>query len=336
MSPRKKFIVAVFCILAFWTGLTLFVPGSFSDARSEVSIPMGTGVSGMARELKRAHLIRSTVAFRLACLVSGNTRKMKAGDYEIPRDLSAWQVMDLLASGKAIQRRFLIPEGLSSFQIAALLQEKKLADAWRFMALVKDPLYIKSLGIKAPSLEGWLFPDSYQINRGVSEEVILGMMVERFRKQVPDSLLEQGKASGLNSLQVLTLASIVEKEARADAERPKVARVFLNRKKKGMRLESCATVRFALKKYKGPVLLGDLEVRSPYNSYRHWGLPPGPICSPGVKSIEAALNPDKGEWLFFVVAGDGTHVFSETFEQHIKAKLRHKRLRRGVVEEEGA
>jgi UPF0755 protein len=159
------------------------------------------------------------------------------------------------------------------------------------------------------------------------------MMVTRFKEKVDVALLDQGARLHLRPLQVLTLASMIEKEARLDEERPKVARVFLNRRLKKMRLESCATIRFALNKYTGPVLFKDLDVVSPYNTYRHAGLPPGPICSPGLKSIEAAVNPAEGDWLFFVVAGDGTQIFSNTFEEHKKANLRYKKLKRGVVEE---
>jgi UPF0755 protein len=333
MTFRFKIAAAV----ALALGLALAwgsLPPSSAAENAEVNIPAGSGASGVARALKEAGVIRSTIVFRLACSLGGNTKKLKAGDYEVPKNVGPWEVMDLLVSGRALQHRFLIPEGLSAIQIARLLEEKQLAKADRFMALVKDKAFTAKLGVEAPSLEGWLFPDSYQISKGIPEEAIITMMVMRFHDMVPDSLLDQGAELHLNQRQVLTLASIIEKEARADSERPKVARVFLNRKASKMRLESCATVRYALDKYKGPVLFTDLDVASPYNTYRHAGLPPGPICSPGLKSIEAAVHPAEGDWLFFVVAGNGEHIFSKTFEEHKKAKLRYKRMKRGVVEDQ--
>jgi UPF0755 protein len=332
MNARVKIFITLL-LVAILGLLWGFTPASSSADRVEVSIPAGSGAAGVARALKSAGVIKSTLAFRLACAATGSVKKLKAGDFEIPKNLSAWKVVELLVSGKALQRRFLIPEGLSAFQIASLLEQKQLASAARFMELVSDKALMLKLGIQAPSLEGWLFPDSYQISRGIPEETIISMMVTRFRELVPDRLLAQGQALNMNRGQVLTLASIIEKEAKADSERPKVARVFLNRKAKKMRFESCATVRYALNKYKGPVYLKDLDTVSPYNTYRHWGLPPGPICSPGLKSIEAAVAPAKGDWLFFVVAGDGQHLFSATFEEHKKAKLRYKRMKRGVVED---
>jgi UPF0755 protein len=319
----KKAAILAAALLLMAMALT-FVPASGSDERVEVSIASGASGKSIARSLSKAGVVRSALAFRLACMLSGNSGRLKAGDYEMPLNLNAWQAVDQLVSGKALQRRFLITEGLSAFQIAGLLEAKKLAKGPRFLKLVHDAAFAKQLGIASPSLEGYLFPDSYQFARGIPEETLIGMMVARFKEKVPEKMRDR---------KILTLASIIEKEARADDERPKVARVFLNRKAQKMRLESCATVRYALNKYQGPILFADLEVASPYNSYRRWGLPPGPICSPGLKAIQAAMHPAEGNWLFFVVGGDGTHVFSETFDEHKKAKARYKRLKKGVVEE---
>jgi UPF0755 protein len=310
-----------------------FLPASFSDEKVDVSINAGWGSRAIAAALRDAGAVRSSFAFRLACYLSGNGGKLKAGDYEVPKNLNAWQMVDLLVSGKALQRRLVIPEGLSSYQIAALLDEKKWANGKRFLALVHDPIFVKKMGVDGPSLEGYLFPDSYEFARGIPEETLLTMMVQRFHEKVDPGLLAQGEAFRMTPRQALTLASMIEKEARLDDERPKVARVFLNRRLKKMRLESCATVRYALNKYSGPVLYKDLDVESPYNTYRHAGFPPGPICSPGLKSIEAAVHPADGSWLFFVVTGDGSQAFSDTFEEHKAANLKYKRLKRGVVEE---
>ncbi len=309
-------------------------PGSENEV-VEVSVPAGYGVAGIGRELEKAGAVRSAWAFRIAATLKGEARHLKAGEYEIPRHLSAAQVVDYLVSGKALQRRVTMPEGLSAYQMGQRLADRKLADAAVFLKLALDPAEAKKRGVNAPSLEGFLFPDSYQFARGLPESQIIDMMLARFREKVPDKLLAKGAALGLRPLQVLTLASLIEKEARAAAERPKVARVFLNRKIKKMRLESCATVRYALNKYRGPIYFKDLDVVSRYNTYRHAGLPPGPIASPGLASIEAAVAPDDGDWLFFVVSKDGQHHFSKNFEEHKKAKFDRKRgLRHDLIEEE--
>lgn len=315
-------------IISLVSGLVLiglpFIPAASSSDSVEISIPAGSSSKSIGRNLASKGAVHSALGFRIACLLSGKGARLRAGDYDMPSGLNAWQAVDYLVSGKSLQHKFLIPEGLAAYQIAALLEAKKLANGERFLKLVRDPAFAKKLGIDAPGLEGYLFPDSYQFVRGVPEETLAGMMVERFKQKVPSSMRDR---------KLLTLASIIEKEARLDEERPKVARVFLNRKEKKMRFESCATIRFALNKYTGPILFKDLEVESRYNTYRHWGLPPGPICSPGLKSIQAAQNPAQGDWLFFVVGSDGSHVFSNTFDEHKKAKTRYKHLKKGVVEE---
>jgi len=266
--------------------------------------------------------------------LSGNRGHLKAGEYEIPEGSWSWGILSILSSGKSMTHPFTVPEGFSTGQVAALLQAKGLADAAKFLALARSPEEARKLSVSAASLEGYLFPDTYQIPRGFGESRILALMAARFRERVPAGLLEKGRARGLSAHQVLTLASIVEREARADAERAKVASVFINRLAQGQRLESCATVRYATGKFTGPVLDEDLHFHSPYNTYRHKGLPPGPICSPGLKSIQAAAEPAQTDYLFFVVAGNGEHVFSRTFEEHKQAKFRYKaKVRAGVIEE---
>jgi UPF0755 protein len=299
-----------------------------------VSIESGSGTSRIARDLKKAGVIRNAVLFKLGAVLSGRHAQLKAGDYSIPGGLDQWQVLDLLVSGRTLLQKFLVPEGLSSRQMAGLLEEKKLADAQHFLSLVNNTAFAQSLSITAASLEGYLFPDSYQFSRGIPGERIVEMMVHRFQQKVPVDLLKAGSKKGLNPHQLLTMASIIEKECAKDDERAKVASVFYNRLAQNQRLESCATVRFAMNKFSGPILFEDLQFKSKYNTYRHRGLPPGPICSPGLESIVAAAHPADTRYLFFVVAGNGEHIFSETFEQHKKAKLRYKRLvRQGVVEE---
>ncbi len=331
---KKDTVWKILAVAAVFAGGLSVMPARFSSRPVLFSVPMGEGASAIARNLKAAGLIRSTTLFKAAVVLTGSRTGLKAGEYEIPASSNLWQVLFTLRSGKCLLHEFTVPPGFDALQIAGLLGQQKLANPAKFLALVRDRAFAHSLSVQASSLEGYLFPDTYQIPRGFGSDRILRLMVDRFRQKVPDSLLEKGKAHGLSPYQVLILASLVEREARLDSERPKVASVFLNRLKKRMRLESCATVRYAMDKYTGPVTDKDLFFRSPYNTYRHRGLPPGPICSPGLKSIQAAVSPDKTPYLFFVVAGDGRQIFSQTFAEHVKAKLRYKaKLRAGIVQE---
>lgn len=330
---RRAWLALGFGLAALWAVWALLLPASSSPEKATVSIPVGAGASAIGRELRRAGVVRSAWGFRLAAVLSGRQKKLKAGDYEVPKDLDVWQVAALLESGKSLLHRLLIREGLSAPQVAELLASQGLADKTRFLALARDQALAKRLRAVGPDLEGVLFPDSYQMARGLSEEAIIEMMVRRFHEKAPAGLLAQGSAIKLSPLQVLTMASIIEKEARAPQDRPMVSAVFRNRMRLKKRLESCATVRFTLGKYSGPVLYKDLDAASDYNTYRHFGLPPGPICSPGLASIEAALRPASTDALYFVAAGDGTHVFSRTLEEHAKAKSRYKKLKKGVVED---
>jgi UPF0755 protein len=308
--------------------------GDTPDASRIFSVPLGAGAGHIARDLKAQGFIASETLFKVEVLLSGNRGCLKAGEYEIPPGAWSWGILAILSGGQSMTHPFTVPEGFSTRQIASRLQDKGLADGAKFLALVRDPGQARRLSVSASSLEGYLFPDTYQIPRGFGEARILALMVARFHERVPLALLEEGRAHGFSPHQVLTLASIVEREARVDAERAKVASVFVNRLARGQRLESCATVRYATGKLTGPVLDGDLYFRSPYNTYRHSGLPPGPICSPGLKSIQAAAEPAQTGYLFFVVGRNGEHVFSRTFDEHKQAKFRYKaKVRAGVIEE---
>lgn len=325
-------VAALLLPLLMWA--FTYLPAGSGEKKITVSIAAGSGAGRIADELENSGVIRSSLLFKISAISSGKHASLKAGEYAIPGNLNQWEVLEVLVSGKALLHKFLVPEGLSRKQMAALLQEKQLAQAGRFLDLSSNTVFAKSLGYSVKNLEGYLFPDSYQFSRGIAEEKIITMMIERFKEMVPDTLLKKGRRYGLNPHQVLTLASVIEKECSKDEERAKVASVFYNRMAQNKRLESCATIRFAMDKFTGPILWDDLYFKSRYNTYRRRGLPPGPICSPGIKSIEAAVNPADTKYLFFVVAGDGVHLFSETFEEHKKAKFRYKRLqKRGVVQE---
>jgi UPF0755 protein len=330
MNRKAANIVAV--LAALWALWAFVLPASPPDG-TVVSVPMGAGAGTVARELKKAGAVHSALAFKVAARITGHSGDIKAGDYEVPAGYSVFGVLDLLVSGRSLMDKFLVREGLSAAQIAALLQQENLGSAAAFMAVVQDPAEVQRLKVPGPTLEGYLFPDSYYLAKGMNEKAVAEMMVARFHQKVPDSLLAQGAAIRLDPRKVMTMASIIEKEAKADKERPIVSAVFRNRMKQKKRLESCATVRYAKGKWTGPLYNKDLLFKSPYNTYQNFDLPPGPIASPGLASINAALHPVQTDALYFVVAGDGTHIFSKTYEEHLKAVARWKKLKKGIVDE---
>ncbi len=328
----RKLLYGIVAAIAVWGLWALLLP-AYAGEGKVVSISVGQGASSISRSLKEAGVIHSALGFRLITRFTGQAGDLKAGDYEVPSGLNAFQTLNLLVSGRTLVHRFLVREGLSAKQIAALLAQEKLGDADRFMAAVNDPALVAELGVPGPTLEGYLFPDTYQFAKGLDERALAKIMVARFKQKVPDSLLADGAAIRLTPRQVMSMAALIEKEAKADKERPLVSGVFRSRMKQKKRLESCASVRYALDKWTGPLYNKDLLAASPYNTYQNFGLPPGPICSPGMASIMAALHPTETDALYFVVAGDGTHIFSKTYEEHLAAKARWKKLKKGIVDE---
>lgn len=324
---RLSVIVFGLAVLA-WA----FVLPAYPPAGTVVSVPIGAGAGTVGHALASVGAVRSANAFRLIARLSGKAGAIKAGEYEVPTGLTVFGTLDLLVSGKSRVHKFLVREGLSAVQVAQLLEKEGLGSAQAFLAYVQDAGVAARLKVPGPTLEGYLFPDSYHLAKGMREPGIADLMVARFHQKVPASLLAQGSEIKLDPRRVVIMASLIEKEARADKERPIVSAVFRNRMKQKKRLESCATVRFALNKYTGPVYYKDLKVASPYNTYIHFDLPPGPICSPGLESIQAALKPAATDALFFVVAGDGTHIFSKTYEEHQAAVARWRKLKKGIVE----
>lgn len=292
-----------------------------------VDIPAGSGAAAIAQRLRAAGVVRSAWAFRLAAAASGQARRLQAGEYAFPPRSDLFRVVRRLVQGDTLRHAFTVPEGFTARQIAEKLGAAGLADAEAFLAAVRDPAVAKRLGLTAPGLEGFLFPDTYLFPKGLTLEQIAGHMVGRFRQVTGPELAAAARAEGLDELQWVTLASIIEREVKVDAERPKAASVFYNRLRQNRRLESCATVLYSQGRTSGELTTADLWTASPYNTYRHRGLPPGPICNPGLPSLQAAAHPARTEYLFFVVREDGEHVFSTDFEAHKRAKWAQRRTR---------
>jgi UPF0755 protein len=288
--------------------------------RRTVVIERGQSLHVIARELQRVGVIKSQVGFLVLARAMRLDRRVKAGQYSFRLGTTVPALLRALDRGMYGLNLVTIPEGLMIRETARIIQAQVGIPAAALDSLSRDPALLDSLEIGAPSLEGWLAPDSYEWLPGTSPEVVLRTMVTRTRERVERATAGYDSLPlGMNAHELLTLASIVESESRANHERPRIARVYLNRLERGMLLQADPTVGYALGR--GPrsrLLYRDLRVESPYNTYRHEGLPPGPICSPGEAAIQAVMNAQPGiHDLYFVANGKGTHIFAPTYQQHL-------------------
>src|SRR5262245_9920215 len=262
-------------------------------------------------------MISNGLFFSLWARFSGAEKKLHTGLYRFESGVSPREVLDRMVTGKGIFQIVTIPEGLTVKEIAMLLDRLKIADRERFLIEAANPSLLTTLGLQDKGIEGYLFPSTYHFTPSTPEKDIIITMAEQFRK-VSQPLLEQRDGS-MTAHEMLTLASIIEKETGVEAERPLVSAVFHNRLKKQMPLQSDPTVIFGLKEFNGNLTRKDLADANPYNTYRISALPPGPICNPSLSSIRAALRPADVPYLYFVSKNDGTHLFSETVEAHNQA-----------------
>ena len=319
-------------------------PGSPGDTVS-MTIPEGL-TGGEVGVLLAGHgLVEHELFFRLAIRLDDSGRPIKHGYYELPTGLSPLELLHHLQEGTQWRAdpqtlpdelRITIPEGLTIAQMAALFDNPAA-----FEEAAADPALIARLGLDVPNLEGFLMPNTYFFSKKPDERAVVERMFEQFMRDYTRLVREFPEAASRDLLEVVTIASLIERESRVEEERPLVAAVIYNRLEKGMRLELDCTLQFALNKYGERMLHEDKETDSPYNTYRYGGLPPGPICSPGVACLRAALNPADADYLFFVSNADGrTHTFSRTMSEHLEAVRRFRReiavQRRALREREAA
>lgn len=286
----------------------------------EVIIPKGASIEEISKILEAKDLVGNPRLFVLAARVLGYDRGLKAGRFSIPVGSSIYRILRQLARGMSSQDMVTIPEGLRTDQIARHINERAKIDAIGLMTLANDSTFARSLGVPADRVEGYLYPDTYPFYPLLTPAEVLRVMVERALRIFGEEMALPGARQGLTLHQLVTLASIVEAEAQVPSERARIAAVFYNRLRQGMMLQSDPTVLYALGVWRGRTYYRDLDVKSPYNTYRNKGLPPGPICNPGKDAVHAVLFPlaDSTEY-YFVARGDGTHIFSRTWEEHLKA-----------------
>ena len=335
-----KYLVVTSVVAAFIVAGVLYYAATNwrSQAPAEVEIAPGSSVSKMADTLAKSGVIRMPKLFTLVARIKGSAGKLKAGTYEFESGTTMLAALEKIERGEVKQYPFTIIEGWRIDDIVKALSEQPFTKgsdiAQKFKTLVRDPTFITSLGLGgADSLEGYLFPDTYLITKPVTAEMLLKRFISRFREVWQGMGFAGKEVSGLDERQTLTLASLIEKETAASAERPLVASVFMNRLAKGMLLQSDPTIIYGLENFNGNIHKSDITNPHPYNTYVHPGLPPGPICNPGKASIEAAMRPAKSNVLYFVAKGDGTHFFSENLADHNAAVTQYQ-LRGGGGEKQ--
>lgn len=341
MKIKLKFNIyrfLIFCLLLSFvagyfyynTGLEAVSKSGSADTR-EIVISKGSSVKSISKLLKNENVIKDSLVFELYCKANKKADKIKAGKYSISNSLDVPEIVNVIVSGKALidTVKFTIPEGYNLNQIVEKLNSLGVVSPESINAALEAKKYgyefIGQIPKREKQLEGYLFPDTYERYKDTTAEAIVDKLLGRFDAVFTAEYRNRAKELNMSIDQVITLASIIEREAKLDSERKTISAVFQNRLKKNMMLQSCATVQYLFKEQKEILTYKDLEIESPYNTYKHAGLPPGPIASPGLKSIEAALYPENTDYLYFVAKDDGSHIFTKTYNEHLNAQNKMKK-----------
>ena len=318
----RKSLALVLLLAAGFAAWQALAPYQGFAGEQFVDIPHGTSTAGVAALLVNAGVVRSRLAFLAARLV-GFGRVLQAGEYRFARPASPVEVYGRIARGDVFYVELVVPEGKNIFDIAGLVEQTGLIQGDQFLAAARNPAMIRDLDPQAPSLEGYLFPDTYRLNHHSTAEKLCHTMTGKFRE------VWAGLKTAADVHRTVTLASMVEKESKVPQDRPMVSAVFNNRLRLGMKLDCDPTTIYAAileNRYRGTIYRSDLSSQHAYNTYQHAGLPPGPIANPGVQSIEAALHPADSEALYFVLRpdGSGAHQFSNNIADQNAAAARYR------------
>ena len=309
--------------VATWLALRFLLTPLTPPPGTTVVIHRGESFPIVAGQLAAAGVVTAARPLRLLARWRGDAGKVQAGEYAFSAPATPNAVLDRLVAGDVVRVTVTIPEGWTLREIAARLAEKGLARQDEILRLAADPQLLRTLDIPGPSLEGYLFPETYTLASGTSPRQILEMMVREFRQRLTPEIAAAARARGLDIHQLVTLASIVQKEAGSAAEMPVIAAVFFNRLHRHMPLQSDPTVIYGIPDFDGNLTRADLERKTPYNTYRIAGLPPGPIANPGTAALAATARPAAVDYLYFVARGDGSHAFSATLAEHNRAVRRY-------------
>lgn len=315
-------VVSIICLGSLIYGVTKQVTSTPGE-KFVITVKSGMGAHEIGDLLYEQGVIKSVLVFQIVAKIEGMENSLQAGEYVLNKKMTVQQIVGLLAKGQTRYQQITIPEGYTVEQIAKLLDEKQLGNGTKFKALAQNTVPYTYMTNNNPNVvykvEGYLFPNTYRIAKGATEEQILTMMMDQFDKQFTDGMRARATELGLQVKDVIILASLVEKEAQLASDRPVIAGVFLNRLKQDMPLQSCATIQYILGYPKAELSVQDTEIPSPYNTYQHMGLPPGPIANPGIAAINAVLQPEKTDYMYFVADAQGAHHFSKTYEEHLIA-----------------
>ena len=302
-------------------------PASSGDVVN-FDIPTGSNSRTIAKRLVAEKLIRSEYAFRLLVRYRGIGRRLQAGTYALRRNMELSDILDEFEKGQVTLVGWTVPEGLTMVAIANLWEASGFGTNTAFREAFEATDLLKKYGLEDKTVEGYLFPNTYKFAKGTTAEKVVEMMLEEFKKQWIETFDAEASDLGRTQHEIVTLASIIEKEAQSKSEKPRIASVFHNRLERGWRLQADPTVLYALGNPGRLLTKADLAVDSPYNTYVYKSLPPGPIASPGIDSIIAALRPEKTNYLYFVAIGDGKHHFSKTLSEHNRMVRKMRRASR--------
>jgi len=305
---------------------SLFLPSYNNQEKVTVIIPKGKGSFQIAQDLSQKKLIKSKVLFLLLSKILCLEKNLKAGSYEFSSS-NMLKILDKLKKGEVKTYRVTIPEGLTKWDIADILDKRGIIEKDKFLTVVNNPssIFKKESFLPESNLEGYLYPDTYYFTKGEDTEEVVKKFVFRFKEMIFLPYQELKEKNTFPLRDVVIMASIIEKEAQLSSEKPIIAAVFYNRLKKGMRLRADPTIKYALGSFRIRLTRSELLTPSFYNTYLYNGLPPGPICNPGKDSIYAALYPANADYFYFVAKGDGSHKFSKTYKEHLEAVYKYRK-----------
>ena len=325
-STQKKRIIKIsiltfcglgtLCLISLLIGVFLMLPPTSSEEIVNFEVPIGSSSRAIAKQLVEQKLIRSEYAFRIIIRHRGTGRRLRAGIYALRRNMALWHIVDEFEKGQVTLASWTVPEGLTTSGIAELWETTGFGTAEAFREAAESSCLLNQYGLEGKTIEGYLFPNTYKFAKGITAEKAVEMMLNEFKQQWTETFDEEARNLGLTRHEIVTLASVIEKEAQSKSERPRIASVFHNRLTRKWRLQADPTVLYALGNPKRLLTRADLSVDSPYNTYKYRGLPPGPIANPGIDSIIATLRPEKTDYFYFVAIGEGKHHFSKTLSEH--------------------
>ena len=344
-NPRKNvpwYISIILCSISMLSSLAILIMVLYmirylspvdADAKPmQLKIAPGMSSMAIANQLAHKNLIHNPWAFLFVTHLNDVSHRLQVGTYRLSGAMSIPQIIDQLKTGKVVTQQFVVPEGLTVAQIGKLWERAGFGTAAAFNQAACDPKWRLNYKIEAKTLEGYLFPNTYQFPDGAAPQLIIQIMLDEFERRWTAEFTEEAKALGFSKHEIITLASIIEAEARVPDERPLVSAVFHNRLRRGWKLQADPTALYGLGNPDRPPRAADLRVDSPYNTYLYKGLPPGPICNPGMASILAALRPDSVDYMYFVAIGDGRHHFSKTLREHQNMINKIRRNRRRIAD----